>query len=109
MSRDFYSKNKEAAQRFVEVLVEATKKLRDDPAFARDFAVNEALKGTITTGDWDLMFKNDHTKFDVRLTLDAIQATADYMQKFGMINRKMNAAEFTDLGPLEAAIKKVGW
>ncbi len=50
MSRDFYSKNKEVAQRFVEVLVEATKKLRDDPAFARDFAVNEALKGNITTG-----------------------------------------------------------
>ncbi len=34
------------------------------------------------------MFKNDHTEFDVKLTLDAIQATADYMQKFGMINRK---------------------
>jgi NitT/TauT family transport system substrate-binding protein len=109
MSRDFYTKNREAAQRFVEALVEATKKLRDDPAFARDFAVNKALKGTITADDWDLMFKNDHTEFDVTLTLEAIQATADYMQKYGMINRKMNVAEFTDLKPLGAAIKKIGW
>jgi NitT/TauT family transport system substrate-binding protein len=109
MSRDFHAKNKEAAQRFVDVLVEATKRLRDEPAFARDFAVNEALKGTITTDDWDLMFKNDHTAFDVTITLVAIQATADYMQKFGMINRKMNATEFTDLSLLDAAIKKVGW
>lgn len=109
MSREFYSKNKAATQRFVEVLVEATKKLRDDPAFARDFAVNEALKGTITPGDWDLMFKNDHTAFDVRLTVAEIRAAADYMQKFGMINRKLNAADFTDLSLLEAAIKKAGW
>ena len=109
MSRDFYTKNKDVARRFVEALVAATKKLRDDPAFAREFAVNEALKGTITTGDWDLMFKNDHTAFDVALTLDAIQATADYMQKFGMINRKLNAADFTDLSLLEAATKKLGW
>jgi NitT/TauT family transport system substrate-binding protein len=109
MGREFFSKNKEAAQRFVEVLVEATKKLRDDPAFARDFAVNEALKGTITAGDWDLMFKSGNTEFDVRLTLGEMQATADYMQKFGMINRKINTAEFTDLSLLDAAIKKIGW
>jgi NitT/TauT family transport system substrate-binding protein len=109
MSRDFYSKNKDTARRFVEALVEATKKLRDDPAFAKEFAVNDALKGSITASDWDLMFKNDHTAFDVALTLKEIQATADYMQKFGMVNRKMDAAEFTDLSLLEAATKKFGW
>jgi NitT/TauT family transport system substrate-binding protein len=109
MSRDFYAKNPDAARRFVEALVEATKKLRDDPEFAKTFAVGEALKGTITAGDWDLMFKNDHTAFDVTLKLSEIQATADYMQKFGMINRKLNAAEFTDLSLMEAATKKLGW
>jgi NitT/TauT family transport system substrate-binding protein len=109
MSRDFYNKNKDAAQRFVEALVESAKKLRDDPALAKEFAVNEALKGGITAGDWDLMFKNDHTAFDVSLTLAEIQATADYMQKFGMINRKLNAADFTDLSLLQAASKKLGW
>jgi NitT/TauT family transport system substrate-binding protein len=109
MSRDFYAKNPDAARRFVEALVEATKKLRDDPEFAKTFAVGEALKGTITAGDWDLMFKNDHTAFDVGLKLSEIQATADYMQKFGMINRKLNAAEFTDLSLMEAATKKLGW
>jgi ABC-type nitrate/sulfonate/bicarbonate transport system substrate-binding protein len=109
MSREFYAKNPDAARRFVEALVEGTKKLRDDPAFAKDFAVGEALKGTITAGDWDLMFKNDHTAFDVALKLSEIQATADYMQKFGMISRKMNAADFTDLSLLEAATKKLGW
>lgn len=109
MSRDFYTRNQETARRFVEVLVQATKKLRDDPAFARDFAVNEALKGTITGEDWDLMFKNDHTAFDVAITIPEIQAAADDMQKFGMISRKLNAAEFTDLNPLDAAIKKIGW
>jgi NitT/TauT family transport system substrate-binding protein len=109
MSRDFYSKNKETARRFVEALVEAAKKLRDDPAFAKDFAVNEALKGSITAGDWDLMFKNDHTKFDVSLKLTEIQAAADFMHKFGMTKSKMNAADFTDLSLLEAATKKLGW
>ncbi len=109
MRRDFFDKNKDAARRFVEALVEATKKLRDDPAFAREFAVNEALKGSITTADWDLMFKSGHTSFEVMLSLPSIQATADYMHKFGMIPRKVDAAEFTDLSLVEAAIKKLGW
>jgi NitT/TauT family transport system substrate-binding protein len=109
MSRDFYAKNPDAARRFVEALVEAAKKLRDEPEFAKTFAFGEALKGTITAGDWDLMFKNDHTAFDVSLKLSEIQATADYMQKFGMISRKLNAAEFTDLSLMEAATKKLGW
>jgi NitT/TauT family transport system substrate-binding protein len=109
MRRDFFDAHKDAARRFVEALVEATKKLRDDPAFAREFAVNEALKGSITAEDWDLMFKYKHTSFDVMLSLPSIQATADYMRKFGMIQRKVDAAEFTDLSLVEAAAKKVGW
>lgn len=109
MSRSFHDTNKEATQRFVEALVVATKKLRDDPAFARDFAVNEALKGVITSEDWDLMFKNNDTDFDVALNINAIQATADYMHKFGMVPRRLNAAEFIDLSMLDTAIKKTGW
>ena len=45
MSRDFYSKNKEAARRFVEALVEVAKKLRDDPALRQGFRGERGAEG----------------------------------------------------------------
>ncbi len=107
MHKDFHDKQPEAAQRFVDALVEATKIFRDDPALARDFAVNDALKGAITVEDWDLALKNQD--WDVSLTEDLVQAHADQMLKFGMIRQPIKAATITDLSMLAKARKTVGW
>jgi len=107
MSKIFRDKNPEAAQRFINALVEATKKLRDDPKLARDFALNEALKGAMSPQDWDLAAAN--TTYDVSLTVPTIQAYIDYMQKYGMIKQKFSAADYSDLSMLEKAKTQVGW
>ena len=40
------------------------------------------------------MFKNDHTTFDVKLTLPRSRRPPTIMQKFGMINRKTECRRF---------------
>jgi NitT/TauT family transport system substrate-binding protein len=107
MHKNFLERNPAAAQRFVNALVEATKKLRDDPRLAREFALRGPLKGKITEADWDLAAKNQ--AFDVNLTLGVIQAHADYMAKYGMIKAPVKAADFTRLEMLETAKKELGW
>ena len=58
MRRDFHDKQPQAAERFVDALVEATKTLPRPADTARDFAVNSELKGAITAEDWELAVKN---------------------------------------------------
>lgn len=107
MRRDFHDKQPEAAQRFVDALVEATKIFRDQPDTARDFAVNSELKGAITAEDWELAVKNQD--WDVSLTEDLVQAHIDQMLKFGMIRQPLKAKDITDLAMLAKAEKKIGW
>jgi len=106
MSRAFHDKNPEAAQRFVNALVEATKTLRDNPNLARDFSVNEALKG-MSPQDWE--FAANNMTFDVSLTTPTVQAYIDYMNKYDMIKQKFAAATCTDFSMLEKAKVTVGW
>ena len=106
MSRAFHDKNPEAAQRFVNALVEATKTLRDNPNLARDFSVNEALKG-MSPQDWE--FAANNMTFDVSLTTPTVQAYIDYMNKYDMIKQKFAAATCTDFSMLEKAKVKVVW
>ena len=107
MRSDFLAANRAVAQRFVDALVEATMTLRDNPALARDFVVNDALKGAITAADWDTAMKNQ--AFDVSLTAGTVQAYVDYMLKYGMIKEKLRSPDITDLSMLERAKVKVGW
>jgi NitT/TauT family transport system substrate-binding protein len=105
--RDFLKRDPEAAQRFVDALVEATKTFRDNPTLARNFAVNEELKGVISAEDWDLAVKNQD--WDVSLTEGLVQAHIDQMLKFGMIRQPLKASDITDLSMLAKAQKKIGW
>ena len=107
MRSDFIAAHRDVAQRFVDALVEATMTLRDNPALARDFVVNDALKGAITAADWDTAMKNQ--SFDVSLTANMVQAYVDYMLKYGMIKDKLKSPDITDLSMLERAKAKAGW
>lgn len=107
MRSDFIAANRAVAQRFVDALVEATMTLRDNPALARDFVVNDALKGAITAADWDTAMQNQG--FDVSLTAGTVQAYVDYMVKYGMIKQQLKSPDIADLSMLERAKTKVGW
>ncbi len=107
MAKGFHDKNPEAAQRFVSALVEAVKTLRDNPKLARDFALNDALKGAMSGEDWDLGASN--MTFDVSLTPQTVQAYIDYMHKYGMIKQQFSAADVTDLKMLDKAKAQAGW
>jgi ABC-type nitrate/sulfonate/bicarbonate transport system substrate-binding protein len=107
MSKSFHDKNPDASQRFVSALVEGVKALRDNPKLARDFALNEALKGAMSGEDWDLGAAN--MTFDVSLTVPGVQAYIDYMHKYDMIKQKFSAADVTDLKMLEKAKAQAGW
>ena len=107
MSKAFHDKNPDAAQRFVSALVEATKMLRDNPKLARDFALNEALKGAMSAEDWDLGAAN--MTYDVSLTVPVVQVYIDYMHKYDMIKQKFSAKDYTDLSMLEKAKAQAGW
>jgi NitT/TauT family transport system substrate-binding protein len=107
MRRDFIEKYPETAQGFVNALVDATKTFRDHPDIAKDFALNGELKGAIDESDWDLASKNQD--WDVSLTEANVQAFADQMLKFHMIEQPLKAADFTDLSMLQKAEKQLGW
>jgi ABC-type nitrate/sulfonate/bicarbonate transport system substrate-binding protein len=108
MRKDFLDKNPAVAQRYVDSLVEGTKKLRDDPKFARDFALNDALKGAMSGEDWDLGAKN--VAFDVSLDPKEIQAYIDYMRKYKMLKGpEFKASDAASLGMLEKSKAKYRW
>jgi NitT/TauT family transport system substrate-binding protein len=107
MRRDFLEKYPQAAQGFVNALVEATKTFRDHPDIARDFALNEELKDAITAADWDIAAKNQD--WNVGLTEENVQGFADQMLKYHMVDKSLKASEFTDLSLLKKAEKLLGW
>lgn len=107
MRKDFLEANPETAQRFVDAMVEATKALRDDPKLARDFALNDALKGAMSGEDWDMSAKN--LTFDVSLDPAEIQSYIDYMTKYGMLKTELTADGVASLSMLEKAKAKQGW
>ena len=104
---DFLKANPVVMQRFVDALVDATRTLRDDPKLARDYAVNEFLKGAITVADWDLAAQNQG--YDVSLTAATVQDYIDSMRKYGMIKANLQAAAITELSMLEKSKARLGW
>ncbi|MFC7397404.1 ABC transporter substrate-binding protein [Chelatococcus sp. GCM10030263] len=107
MRKDFIEKNPELAQKYVDSIVDATKQLRDSPALAKDFALNDALKEAITEQDWDLSV--DNIKFDVSLDADEIGAYITYMTKYGMLKASIDEAAVTSLDMLAKAKASQGW
>jgi NitT/TauT family transport system substrate-binding protein len=107
MRRDFLEKYPQAAQGFVNALVDATKTFRDHPDVARDFALNEELKDAISAADWDIAANNQD--WNVDLTEENVQAFADQMFKYHMVDKSLKASEFTDLSLLKKAQTLLGW
>ena len=107
MRRAFLQQHRVVAQRFIEAYVAAMKVFRDEPAKGRDFALNDVLKGHMTKQDWALSVKNEG--FDVSLDTPEVQRFVDDMLRFGMIHKKLNAADFTDFSMLNEAKAKLHW
>jgi len=107
MRTDFLKAHPDVAQRFVDALVEATMTFRDNPALAREFVVNDALKGAINAQDWDLALQNQ--TWDVALTANVVQHYVDYMLKYGMVKAPLKSTDITNLTMLEKAMAKARW
>jgi len=107
MRRDYLAKHPDVAQRLVTAYVAAMKVFRDQPAVARDFVVNDALKGAMTAQDWDLSVKNE--TFDVALDVPLVQAFVDNMLRFDMIKKTLDAKMFTDFTLLPKAKAEAHW
>lgn len=107
MRREFIEKNPELAQKYVDSIVDATKRLRDDPALAKDFALNDALKDAMNEQDWDLSAQN--MKFDASLDAEEIGAYIEYMTKYGMLKTKIDEEKVTSLDMLKKAKASQGW
>jgi ABC-type nitrate/sulfonate/bicarbonate transport system substrate-binding protein len=107
MRTDYLEKNHDGAQRFMDAYVAAMKRFRDEPQVARDFALNDALKGEITPDDWDLSIKNQ--KWDVALDEKLLQTWADAMLRFHMVRQKLDMTQYSDLSLLRQAETKAKW
>ena len=105
MTKAFIDANPVASQSFVTALVKSTKILKENPRLAKDFALTDALKGSISEEDWDLGAAN--TDFDVTLTVSTVQHYIDYMFKYGMIKQKFSADGIANLNMLAKAQAEV--
>ncbi len=98
-------KNKELATRFMKCFVETTKYFIDNPAVAQKFVVEKMFKGQITPQDYkDAM---DNAEFTYDITVEHVQITTDFMQKYG-VGRMTNppkAADWVKLDILAEAKK----
>jgi NitT/TauT family transport system substrate-binding protein len=107
MSADFLAKHPEEAQRYVDSLVDATKQLRDDPALAKDFALNDALKDAMTEADWDMTIQN--LKFDVSIEAEEMKHYIDYMTKYDMLKTPITVEQASSLDMLAKSKAKFNW
>src|SRR5581483_2714478 len=98
MRSDFIKQHPKVAQGFVDALTEATKTFRDNPKIARDFALNDQLKDTISAEDWDIAEKNQD--WDVDLSAASVQAFIDQMARYRVIDAPLDAGKLTDLSML---------
>lgn len=105
MAKQFLDTNPSVAQDFVTTLVNATKTLRDNPNLAKNFALNDALKGAVSEEDWDLSSSN--TTFDVAINVSTVQHYIDYMLKYEMIKQKLSAESITNFSMLEKARNEI--
>ncbi len=106
-SHDFLNSYPDTAQRFVTAYVTAMKVFREQPQLAKDFALNDALKGAMTANDWDATLKN--LGWDVSLTTQTVQSYIDLENQYGMIKNQLKAENITDLAMLEKAKASAGW
>lgn len=103
MTEKMYNEKKSVAQRLMQCFVETTALFNKDMNLAEKYVRENMFKGQITKEDFtDAMGNADYT-YDV--TLDHIDITTDYMQKYG-VGRMQNppkAADWVKLDLLQQA------
>jgi NitT/TauT family transport system substrate-binding protein len=100
--------NKPVAERFMKCFVETTKLFIDKPELAQKYVVSKMFKGQITDQDFKDAMGNAQYTYDV--TVDHIQVTTDFMQKYG-VGRMTNppkASDWVKLDLLNDAKKAIG-
>jgi NitT/TauT family transport system substrate-binding protein len=104
MTEKLYA-NTALAQRVITCFVEATSTFIANPALAQDYVRNTMFKGQLTAEDYKDAIGN--SPFTDDITIDHVQVTTDFMQKYG-VGRMDNppvAASWVKLDLLEAAKK----
>ncbi|MDG0815860.1 ABC transporter substrate-binding protein [Bdellovibrio sp. PAP01] len=108
MTEKMYKEKRPVAERFMKCFVEATKTFIEKPEVAQKFVVTKMFKGQITDQDFKDAIGNSPYTYD--LTIEHIQTTTDFMQKYG-VGRMQNppkAVDWVKLDLLAEAKKAMG-
>ncbi|WP_371726703.1 ABC transporter substrate-binding protein [Bdellovibrio sp. NC01] len=108
MTEKMYKERRPVAERFMKCFVEATKTFIEKPEVAQKFVIDKMFKGQITAQDFKDAIGNSPYTYD--LTVEHIQITTDFMQKYG-VGRMQNppkAADWVKLDLLADAKKSLG-
>jgi len=107
MTEKMYSK-RAVAERFMKCFVEATKTFIEKPDLAQKFVIEKMFKGQITPQDYKDAMGNAEFTYD--LTVEHIQITTDFMQKYGVgrMQKPPKAADWVKLDLLSDAKKALG-
>lgn len=81
MTEKLYNQ-RDVAQRFVRCFVEATNMFIADPALAEKYVKENMFKGQLTSEDYQDAMNNSPFTHDI--TVEHVQITTDYMQKYGV-------------------------
>ena len=108
MTKKMYEEKKDVAARVLKCFVEATKLLLDKPDVAEKYVREQVFKGQLTPQDYKDAMSNAAFTYDI--TVQRVQVTTDFMQKFG-VGRMENppaAKDWVKLDLLEQAKKALG-
>ncbi|HTJ96133.1 MAG TPA: ABC transporter substrate-binding protein [Rhodocyclaceae bacterium] len=100
--------NRDLAQRLMKCFVESTALFKKNPALAEKYVIENMFKNQITPQDYkDAM---DNAEFTYDVTLDYIDVTTGFMQKFGVgrMAKPPKASEWSRLELLQNAKKELG-
>ncbi|WP_413580800.1 ABC transporter substrate-binding protein [Bdellovibrio sp. HCB288] len=108
MTEKMYNEKKDVAERFMKCFVEATKLFMDKPEIAEKFVVEKVFKGQITPQDFKDAIGN--SPYAYHLTVEHIQITTDFMQKYGVgrMDKVPKAADWVKIDLLNDAKKSLG-
>lgn len=108
MTEKMYNEKKDVAQRFMKCFVETTKLFIDKQDIAQNYVTQKMFKGQITANDFKDAIENSQYTYD--LTVEHIQITTDFMQKYGVgrMNNPPKAKDWVKLDLLNEAKKSLG-
>jgi NitT/TauT family transport system substrate-binding protein len=108
MTKKLYDEKRDVAARVLKCFVEATKLFLDKPAVAEKYVREQVFKNQLTADDYRDALSNAAFTYDI--TLQHVQVTTDFMQKYGVgrMDKPPVAKEWVKLDLLEQAKKALG-